>query len=291
MLLSIIWNPDPVMFSIGPLSVRWYGFFYAVGFFIAITIIARIFKHDGAPESWVDKVFIYMILATIIGARLGHVFFYDWDYYSQHPAEILMVWKGGLASHGGAAALLLTAWLMSKYMTHQSIFWLADRVFVGSMAVAPLIRLGNLMNSEIYGHPTTMPWGFVFERGNERFYDEAGNLLPCHPTQLYEALAYLIIFALLMWLYWKKDAGSYNGLLTGVGFTGVFLARQLIEFVKNDQSAFEADMTFNMGQWLSLPFVILGVVLIIRALKKGKVVYHLPVEKAVAKDNRKHGKV
>lgn len=217
-----------------------------------------------------------MILAVIIGARLGHCFFYGWEYYSQHLWEIPMVWKGGLASHGGAAAMVLTAWLLSKYVTHQNIFWLGDRCFIGSALVAAMIRVGNLMNSEIYGTPTTLPWGFIFLRGNERFYDEAGNMLPCHPTQLYECIAYLMVFAILMWLYWKRDAGKYNGLLTGIGFTGIFVTRQIIEILKNPQEEFEADMTFNMGQWLSVPFVIFGIVLIIRALRMGPVEYHLP---------------
>lgn len=275
----ITWNPDPVLFHLGSLEVRWYGLIYALGFFLAITIIGKIFKHDGAPEAWLDKVFIYFILAVVVGARLGHVFFYGWDYYKDHLLEIPMVWRGGLASHGGAAAMILTAWLLSKYMTKLSFFWLADRVFVGSALVASMIRIGNLMNSEIYGCPTTLPWGFLFLRGHERFYDAAGNLLPCHPTQLYESLAYLLIFILLMWLYWKKDAGKYNGLLTGVGFTGIFIARQFIEILKNPQEEFEADMMFNMGQWLSVPFVIFGVYLIVRALKKGKVEYKMPAPK------------
>lgn len=283
----IVWNVDPVALSLGPLEIRWYGIIYAIGFFVAITIIGRTFRHDGAPDDWLDKVFVYMVLAVVVGARLGHCFFYGWEYYSQHPLEILMVWKGGLASHGGAAAMVLVAWLLSKYMTHQNIFWLGDRVFVGSALVAAMIRIGNLMNSEIYGEPTTLPWGFIFLRGNERFYDEAGNLLPCHPTQLYECLAYLMVFALLMWLYWKRDAGKYNGLLTGVGFTGIFLTRQFIELLKNPQEDFEVDMMFNMGQWLSVPFVIFGVYLIIRALKKGKVEYHLPERKPISKSSHK----
>lgn len=289
MLNYIVWNVDPVAFSLGPLEIRWYGVIYALGFFLAITIIGKTFKHDGAPEAWLDKVFIYMILGVIVGARLGHCFFYGWEYYSQHPWEILMVWHGGLASHGGAAAMVLVAWLLSRYMTHQNIFWLGDRCFVGSALVAAMIRIGNLMNSEIYGTPTTLPWGFIFMRGNERFYDDAGNLLPCHPTQLYESIAYLLVFALLMWLYWKRDAGRYNGLLTGVGFTGIFLTRQFIELLKNPQEDFEAAMMFNMGQWLSVPFVIFGIVLIIRALRKGKVEYHLPAPEPVknATNNKK----
>lgn len=293
MLLSIIWDADPILFSIGSLSVRWYGLLYALGFFIGISIIGKTFKHDGAPESWIDKVFIYFVLAVIIGARLGHVFFYDWEYYKDNLWEIPMVWHGGLASHGGAFAMVLTAWLLSKYMTKLSVWWLGDRMFIGSSLVAGMIRIGNLMNSEIYGTPTDLPWGFVFLRGREQFCGSVDDYvacptphlccpptewLPCHPTQLYEAGAYFLLFILLMWLYWKKDAGKYNGLLTGIGFTGVFVARQLIEFLKNDQSAFEANMTFNMGQWLSVPFVIFGIYVIIRALRKGKVEYVMPQE-------------
>ena len=268
-LLSIIWDVNPVALSLGPLEIRWYGVIYAIGFFIAINIIGKIFKKEGAPEEWLDKVFVYFILAVIIGSRLGHVFFYDWAYYSQHPAEIFMVWRGGLASHGGAAAMILTAWLLTKYMTKVSFFWLTDRVFVGSAFVACLIRLGNLMNSEIYGEPTDLPWGFIFVRG------DINNTIPCHPTQLYEASAYLLVFFLLYWMYWKKDAGKYNGLLTGVGFLGIFISRQIIEMIKNPQSDFEVDMTFNMGQWL----ILFGAFLVIRALKKGPVEYNLPTPK------------
>ena len=225
-----MWDVNPEFLSLGPLTIRWYGLLYALGFFIAITLIGKMFKHDGAPEGWLDKVFIYMVLAVIVGARLGHVFFYSWDYYKHNIPEIFMVWEGGLASHGGAIAMFITAWLLSHYMTKQNIFWLADRVFTPSTLVAGMIRIGNLMNSEIYGGPTNLPWGFVFVRGQERFYDENMQLLPTHPTQLYEALAYFVLFAFMMWLYWKRDAGRYNGLLTGIGLIGIFLARFVIEF-------------------------------------------------------------
>lgn len=279
MLSFITWNPDPVLFSLGPIEVRWYGLFYAIGFLVAIMCIDKVFKKEGAPSSWTDNVFIWMVVACIVGARLGHVFFYDWDYYSQHLSEIPKIWHGGLASHGGAIAVVLCTWLLSVFMTKQKIWWLGDRIFVGAPFLAIMIRLGNLMNSEIYGHPTDMPWGFIFLRGEERFYDAAGNLLPCHPTQLYEALAYALTFAIIMYLYWKKEGGRYYGLLSGVGFLGIFLTRPIIEFFKNDQSAFEADMLFNMGQLLSVPFIILGVFLIVRAVKRGPQTYYLPKEK------------
>lgn len=294
MLSFITWNPDPEIFRIGSLAVRWYGLIYATGFFVGITILGKMFKHDNAPDSWVDKVFVYIVLAVIIGARLGHVFFYDWEYYRENIGEIFKIWHGGLASHGGALMMVVACWLLSKYLTKQSIWWLGDRLFVPSALVACMIRIGNLMNSEIYGTPTDLPWGFVFLLGQEQFcgtveaYSPCAapslccpstEWLPCHPTQLYEAAAYLLLFILMMWLYWKKDAGCFNGLLSGIGFTGVFMARQFIEILKNNQSAFESNMTFNMGQWLSVPFVILGILLIIHALKKGKVTYVLPQEK------------
>ena len=304
MLLSVIWDVNPELISLGPLSIRWYGFLYALGFFIAITIIGKMFKRDGAPEGWLDKVFIYMVLAVIVGARLGHVFFYSWDYYKDHIPEIFMVWEGGLASHGGAIAMFITAWLLSHYMTKQNIFWLGDRVFTASTLVAGMIRIGNLMNSEIYGGPTGKSWGFIFKRGQEQFVQnpdgsgileimhyrpgsvDTSMLLPTHPTQLYEAGAYFILFIFMMWLYWKRDAGQYNGLLTGIGLIGIFVSRFIIEFWKNNQSDFAANMTLNMGQWLSVPFIIAGIILIIRALQIGPVVYYLP-KQAPKKDKKK----
>lgn len=265
-LSYIVWNPNPVAFSMGPLEVRWYGLIYATGFLFAVWLIGKMFKSEGYPEEWADKVFIYLVIATIVGSRLGHVFFYDWDYYKDHLLEIFQVWKGGLASHGGAAAIIFTTWLMAKYMCHKSFFWLADRIYVICAPVAALIRVGNLMNSEIYGCETTLPWGFKFLRDYPGIPVE--NVPICHPTQIYESLAYLAMFLFMLWLYWKTDARKREGLLTGVGFLWTFLSRFIIEFIKNDQSEFEAGWVLNMGQILSIPFIIFGIWLIVRAYKR-----------------------
>lgn len=265
-LSYIVWNPDPVAFSLGPVEVRWYGLIYATGFLFAVWLIGKMFKSEGYPEEWADKVFIYLVIATIVGSRLGHVFFYDWAYYKDHLLEIFQVWKGGLASHGGAAAIILTTWLMAKYMCHKSFFWLADRIYVICAPVATLIRVGNLMNSEIYGCETTLPWGFKFLRDYPGIPVE--NVPICHPTQIYESLAYLAMFLFMLWLYWKTDARKREGLLTGVGFLWTFLSRFIIEFIKNDQSEFEAGWVLNMGQILSIPFIIFGIWLIVRAYKR-----------------------
>lgn len=257
----VVWNADPAIFSLGPLTVRWYGLMFAIGFFIGYQIVARMFKHEGAPESWLGVLLIYLVVGTVVGARLGHVFFYQWDYYSQHPGEILKIWEGGLASHGGTIgniiALLLFSWLVSK----KPASWVFDKIVVAVALVAALIRLGNLMNSEIYGGTTTLPWGFIFVRD--------GRTLPAHPTQLYEAGCYFVLFALLMWMYWKRNAEERPWLLTGVFFVWTFGTRFLIEYVKNVQVASEYAMIekygMNLGQMLSIPFILIGAGLIIWA--------------------------
>src|SRR5690554_3435350 len=256
----IHWNVNPEMFSLGPFSVRWYGFLFASGFLIAYYIGEKMFKTENVPQKWVDSLFFYIIIATILGARLGHVFFYGWDYYSQHPGEILKVWHGGLASHGCALGIFIALLIHSAKVTKRNVFWTIDRVVVPTALVAAFIRLGNLMNSEIYGIETTLPWGFIFERNNE--------IAAKHPTQIYESLAYLLTFAVLMHLYWRTRARYKQGLLTGVLFVMVFTARFLIEFIKEDQEAFEATMALNMGQWLSVPFILGGIYLIWRALNR-----------------------
>lgn len=255
----IHWNVSPEIFNLGPLSVRWYGLLFASGFLIAYYIGEKMFKSEDVPQKWIDSLFFYIIIATILGARLGHVFFYGWDYYSQHPGEILMVWQGGLASHGGALGIFIALLIYSRQVTQRNVFWTIDRVVVPTALVSAFIRLGNLMNSEIYGVETSLPWGFIFERNNE--------IVPKHPTQIYEALVYLLTFAVLMHLYWRTRAKYKEGLLTGVLFIMIFTARFLIEFIKEDQEAFESTMTLNMGQWLSVPFVIAGIYLVVRALK------------------------
>ena len=258
MLSFITWNADPVLFHLGPLTVRWYGLMFAIGFLVGYKIVERMFKHEGAPESWLGVLLLWLGLGTVVGARLGHCLFYEPDIYLHNPVRILYIWEGGLASHGGTIGCIITVILFSIFTAHRSPMWTFDRVCVPTAFVAALIRLGNLFNSEIYGHQTDLPWGFIFVRN--------GDTWASHPTQLYEAGTYLVLFILLMWMYWRRNAERRPGLLFGTFLTVCFGARILIEMVKNDQVDFEANMALNMGQLLSIPFVVLGIALIIRAM-------------------------
>ena len=268
MLDYITWAANPDIIS-SPITVRWYGLMFAIGFIIGYEIVARIFKHEGAPERWLGILLIYVVIATIVGARLGHVFFYEWDVYSQNPIRILYIWEGGLASHGGTIAIIIAIILYSIFVTKRSPLWTFDRLVIAIALVGGLIRLGNLFNSEIFGTATTLPWGFMFVRSREWHMLYEGQAV--HPTQIYEALCYFALFGLLMWMYWKKNAEERPGLIFGVFMIGIFLPRFLIEFIKNDQVAREATMSLNIGQHLSIPFILLGVGLIIYAMMRPKV--------------------
>lgn len=272
-LSYIVWNADPVLID-SFVTVRWYGLMFAIGFWIGFNIVARMYKHEGAPEKWIGLLLIWVAAGTIIGARLGHVFFYAWDYYSEHPWKILATWEGGLASHGGAIGVIVAVILYSIFTTKRSPLWTFDKLVVAIALVGALIRIGNLMNSEIFGYPTTLPWGFMFVRSAEWHALYEGQA--CHPTQLYEAFCYLALFGLLMWMYWRKNAQCRPGLIFGTFLVGIFLPRFFIEFIKNDQADFEAGMLLNMGQLLSIPFVLVGLFFIIRAFMRPKVTMKFP---------------
>ncbi|GBU07633.1 phosphatidylglycerol-prolipoprotein diacylglyceryl transferase [Bacteroidales bacterium] len=273
MLAFITWMADPVAFSIPFIDreVRWYGLAFAIGFSIGLYIMSRIWKKEKLNEEWLDKLFVYVFFGTIIGSRLGHCLFYDPVYYLANPLDMLKIWEGGLASHGGTAAIAIAIYFYSKKVTHKPMLWTLDRVVVPVGFVAAFIRFGNLMNHEIYGHETSVPWAFKFitnisawERGLDPIFSA-----PSHPTQIYEALAYTLTGILCMWLYWKKEAYKFPGLIFGIFFVGIFLSRFFIEFFKNNQEDFEAGMILNMGQILSIPFVALGFWLMYRAYKNG----------------------
>lgn len=273
MLDFITWTFDPELIS-SPVTVRWYGLMFAIGFLVGYEIVWRMFRHEGAPEKWVGSLFVYVVVATFFGARFGHVFFYAWDYYSQHLGDILKVWEGGLASHGGAIGIVIAILLYSKYVTKKNPLWTFDRLVVPVPFVGALIRMGNLFNHEIYGGPTDLPWGFSFIYNIGAWMHGAQPIMtvPCHPTQIYEALCYLALFVMLMLMYWKWNAQRRQGLIFGVFFTVLFSARFLIEYVKNVQEPWEVGMIesigMNMGQLLSVPFIIVGVILIVRALSR-----------------------
>jgi len=259
-ILQITWDVSPVIFTIGSLSIRWYGLFWALSFYLGYEIISRIFKRENVPQDQADKLLIYMAIGSIIGARLGHCFFYDFNYFIQNPIEILKIWQGGLASHGGAIGILVVLYFYQKKISSKSFVWLLDKLVIPIALGAFFIRMGNLMNSEIYGHETGLPWGFIFVR--------AGETVAKHPTQFYEGIPYLLLFLTLGWLYLKKSKVLPPGFLMGLFAIVMFSVRILVEFVKLDQSPFEANMVLNMGQILSIPLLVAGIIVMIWSLKR-----------------------
>jgi len=261
-LLVIPWDVNPEIFRIGSFAVRWYGLLFASSFLFGYILLKKMFKNENLSETVLDRLTIYVAIGTIIGARLGHCFFYEPGYYLSNPGEILKIWHGGLASHGAAIGIIIAIWLFVR-KEKKEFTWAIDHVAIVVALSGFFIRTGNLMNSEIYGVETTVPWGFVFLQN--------GETAPKHPTQIYEALAYLIIFGILMWLYWRKNGKYIQGTLISLFLILVFVARFFIEFLKEDQVAFEASMPLNMGQLLSIPFIILGGIWLYYSLKKKKI--------------------
>lgn len=277
MLLNyIIWDINPEIFSLGGLHVRWYGLLWAIGIWLALIVIQKLFKNEKLPDVWVDKLFMYTVIGTIVGARLGHCFFYEWkplaepvsilgitfnygNHYLSHPWELIYIWRGGLASHGGAIGILISTYLYDKNVSKKGFIWVLDRLVIGAALTGAAIRLGNLMNSEIYGNATSLPWGFIFLRD--------GQTQAMHPTQIYEMIYCLLTFTVTWWLYWKKQAYLKTGLIYGIFLIGIFGSRFILEFIKLDQEAFESGMLLNMGQILSIPFIIWGIWLIARSSK------------------------
>lgn len=282
-LLSIHWNPNPELFEVFGISVRYYGLLWVIGIALAYLVVRQEYRDKRLGDEKFDPLFIYCFLGILIGARLGHCIFYDWAYYKDHFAEMILPlkqlptgeWKftgyAGLASHGGTLGLMLALWLYCR-RTKLHYIDVVDMIAVATPICACCIRLANLMNSEIIGRPTEVPWAFVFERV---------DMLPRHPGQLYEALAYFVFFLGMVVLYrrgvkmrqaaLKPEPGksaprelpvSYpypRGFFFGLCLAEIFTFRFFIEFLKENQVAFEEGMALNMGQWLSVPFVAIGV--------------------------------
>jgi len=249
----IEWSVDPEIFRIGSFAIRWYGLLFASSFIFGYYIIGKIFKNEGLSPKATDQVSTYMLVSVIIGARLGHCLFYEPGYYLSNPVNILKVWEGGLASHGAGIGILVGLYLFSRKINKHYI-WTLDRVVITVALSGLLIRTGNLFNSEIYGEPTSVAWAFIFTRD---------DMIPRHPTQIYEALSYLAIFIYLLGYYWKKRGKFAEGYLFGMFLILVFGVRFIIEFYKEPQVGFENEMMWNMGQWLSIPFVIIGIGILI----------------------------
>lgn len=357
MLSYIVWSPKPYIVDLGFTELRWYGLLFAMGFIISQQIMFYIFKKEGKSERQVEVLTLYMVIATIVGARLGHVLFYEPVKYLSNPIDILKVWEGGLASHGGAVGILLALYLFSRKYKDISYLWILDRIVIVVAITATLIRTGNFVNSEIIGIPTEKSFGVVFGRDAEsriaymtsaieevsiekaslenidlelrtessypikltvaynskndleqvkRFSENQlaakladtkitehfefpnqvnfeyaeedglifattyGNGIPRHASQLYEGISYFLLFIILFLLWNRNRSALADGRLFGIFLVTGFGLRFLYEFIKENQVAFEDDLSLNMGQWLSIPLVLAGIYFVIKSIQAEK---------------------
>ena len=263
--LFVHWNVDPVIVNIGSFGLRWYSFGFLFAFLFGYYIVYKMFIRENVEIKYLESLVIYMFLAVLVGARLGHCLFYQPDYYltADHWLEIVLpidvasgkfIGYQGLASHGAAIGVLIALWLFQRKY-HINLWWVVDRLVIVIALGGAFIRLGNLFNSEIYGVETSLPWGFIFERNNE--------IVPKHPTQIYESLSYFLIFLVCFLVYRRKGGNLHNGRLFGWWLIALWGVRFLIEFVKEEQVEFEKGMSLDMGQWLSVPFIVAGIVLVV----------------------------
>lgn len=303
----MIWNPSEGI-SIGSFTLRFYSLMFVVAFSLGYFIMKKIYDRENRSQDELDKLFMYTFIATLLGARLGHVFFYDWDYYKNHLSEILLPFRftpefeftgfAGLASHGAAIAIILVMYFYSKKILHKPILWILDRVVLSITIGGVFVRLGNFFNSEIYGHVVdkSFPFGIKFIREDEFWHGKNifemtqtnnvkqaysliqndprfANILEAipfrHPTQLYEAFGYVLLFVVLFFMYWKTDARNYLGKIFGVFLVSLWTIRFAVEYVKESQGGFEASLgMLSTGQWLSIPFIIAGIYIWITAKKR-----------------------
>ncbi len=260
-LMQVIWDVNPAIINIKGFEIRWYGLFFAMSFILGYWIFAKFQEKENVDKKFLDSLLLYMGIGTIVGARLGHCLFYEPEKYLSNPIEILYIRQGGLASHGAAIGIIIALLILSR-VKKKPFLWIIDRIVITVALSGFFIRMGNLMNSEIFGYPTELPWGFVFVRAYPPQFE------PRHPTQIYEALSYLLIFFGLLWFYYKKNGKPKPGILLGMFLTFVFSMRFLIEFLKEVQVSFEQTWILNLGQWLSIPFVLAGIVIWIIASRR-----------------------
>ncbi|MCG9713914.1 prolipoprotein diacylglyceryl transferase [Shewanella insulae] len=249
-----IWNMDPVLVSFMGLTIHWYGVLFATAIFAGFQVMKSIYVREGLDVESLDNLLIYCVIGIVVGARLAHVLFYDPSYYFAHPAKILAIWEGGLASHGGGLGAILALYYYHRKMKLPFLF-LLDRLAIATAIFGFFVRMANFVNSEILGVPSDKPWAIVFERV---------DMLPRHPAQLYEALAYLTIFIALWIIYKTTEMKQKQGALFGLFLVWVFSARFLIEFVKVKQAAYAQDWTMSAGQMLSIPFLLVGAFLLVK---------------------------